>query len=708
MRTIVIALGLSIVQIASAHQSGSPQESSNTPRFRVATDGVRIDAVVTDRDGRIVSDLTADDFEVRQDGKLQKLLFAQFVPVLSGPPAPSVTSVATNELPSAAPDRPPAAIRRDEVQRTLAIVVDDLSLSAESYPDTRRALHAFVDSDLRPTDLVALLTTGGSMGTLQPFTIDRRILHAAIDRLQWNGRSRNGVEAFEPINKFFAYDTRSGLTDPSDSSAVNNVRRTMSGEGSLSALNLIVQGARDLPGRKAVVFVSEGFGIMEQGAHDNGAQPSWRLRPRLDRVIEQATRAGVVIYSLDCRGLQSAGLQAADNLKIGPLQPDGLDQVVRGDYHDRRTFNRDTQEGLAYVAEQTGGFAIMNTNDLATGLAHITNDVRDYYVIGYSPAEGTFVAKGKKPSIHKISIKVKRPGLTVKTRKEFLGVSDPDETTSPRTPAQQLVHAATSPFAETTIGVRATTLPGYSPDEGSYVRALLHIDASALKFADDNSGKKAASVDVLGMVFDHEGVEVAHVSTGFSVALTSEGAADALRDGLAYTLRIPIRKSGAYQLRFALRDQESGALGSTGEYVEIPDTAGGAFSLSGIVLRSDADPPTPGLDGADQITVTPTQAVRVYPRGARLSYAYEIYNATGPVQAAMSIWRGPEKVLTPPASTLVPPPGSERVFAAGGGVKLGEGLPPGNYVLEIAAATSKASAKTANAGAVQRIDFEVR
>jgi len=707
MRAIVIALALSIVQIGSAHQSGSAQESSNAPRFRVATDGVRIDAVVTDRDGRIVSDLTADDFEVRQDGKLQKLLFAQFVPVLAGPPPPH--AVPASATPSdASPAVQPGTIRRDDVQRTLAIVVDDLGLSAESYPDTRRALHAFVDRELRPTDLVALVRTGGSIGALQPFTLDRRMLHDSIDRLQWNVRSRNGVEPFTPVNRFFGLDpSRTGLGDPTDSSLVDNVRQSMSGESSLVALNFIVHSARDLPGRKAVLFVSEGFGMMERGAHDNVAEPAPRTRRALDRVIEQATRGGVVIYSLDCRGLQSARQQAADNSNYGPFQPEGYEKLIRGDSHDRRQFNTDTQEGMAYVAEQTGGFAVLNTNDLTTALAHITDDIRDYYVIGYSPAEGTFAAKGKKPSLHKISIKVKRPGLTVKTRKEFLGVSDPDETTGPKTPAQQLVQAATSPFAETSIALRATTLPGYSPEKGAYVRTLLHIDASALTFAGDSSGKKAASVDVIGMVFDHDGAEVAHVSTGFSVALTQEAAADALRDGVAYTLRIPIRQPGAYQLRFAVRDRDSGALGSTGEYVEIPDTASGEFALSGIVLRSDADPATPGFDGADQTTVTPTQAMRIYPRGAQLSYAYEIYNAAGAVQATMSIWRGSEKVLTPPASTLVPPAGSERVFAAGGGVKLGEGLPPGSYILEIAATTTKPAAKTASA-ALQRIDFEVR
>ena len=104
MRAIVIALGLTIVQIASAQQFSSPQE--NTPRFRVAADGVRIDAVVTDQKGRIVPDLTAADFEVRQDGKLQKLLFAQFVPVLTGP-----SVAAASSLPSGArSDAPPVPV----------------------------------------------------------------------------------------------------------------------------------------------------------------------------------------------------------------------------------------------------------------------------------------------------------------------------------------------------------------------------------------------------------------------------------------------------------------------------------------------------------------------------------------------------------------------------------------------------------------------
>src|SRR4051794_30744150 len=173
---ILTVLSAASLDAAGGKQNSSPSPAQEIPHFRVATDGVRLDAVVTDHDGRVVPDLTAEDFEVRQDGKIQKLLFAQFVPVLSGRPGRSAISAATNHPDSTPPDQPQGTIRREEVQRTLAIVVDDLSLSAESYPDAKRALHAFVDRELRPTDLVALVRTGGSIGALQPFSLNRRLL----------------------------------------------------------------------------------------------------------------------------------------------------------------------------------------------------------------------------------------------------------------------------------------------------------------------------------------------------------------------------------------------------------------------------------------------------------------------------------------------------------------------------------------------------
>jgi VWFA-related protein len=665
----------------------------------VGVDAVRIDAVVTDRDGRTVPNLTAADFEVRQDGKLQSVTFAQFMPVLTGP-APTAGVSMSGSRAASAPVITPSSVKREEVQRTIALVVDDLGLSFESFYGMQKSLHTFVDRELRPGDLVALVRTGGAGGGLQPFTTDRRVLHSVIDGLRWNGQSRNGVEPFVPINSWdtFGGSGRGGevTISPTDFKSVDRLRASMSGAGTLGALNLVVRGARELPGRKAIILVSDGFQILE------GDGPESRVRLALDGVVEQATRSGVVIYALDARGLQTAGFQAGDNIK------NQGESGVRNFGGDRTRFLRDTQEGMAYLAEQSGGFAVMNTNDLAWGLGRITDDVRDYYVIGYSPSEGTFAKPGQKPSLHKISIKVNHPGLRVKTRKEFLGVSDPPEIAGPATPAQQLIHAATSPFAATDIALRATTLPGYSPELGTFVRALLHIDARPLTFVEGEGGKKTASVDVLGMVFDQDGTEVAHLSTGFTMGLAKEAAEAALGDGLAYMLRIPIPRAGAYQVRFAVRDQQSGMVGSAGEFVEIGDIAGGVFALSGIVLRPDDGSSGASAKIPEDIAITPAQALSVYRPGTRLSYAYEIYNAATPIQAATSVWRGTEKVLAVEPATLVPPPGGGRRFAAAGGFKLGERLPPGSYVLQIAATRQDPERKDRNRTAVQRIGFEVR
>ena len=217
---------------ASRHSAGAGEAT----RFRVGVDAVRIDAVVTDRDGRTVTDLTADDFEVRQDGKLQTVSFVQFNPVLSGP-APAIDTPRANVAkaePAAAVA--PSAVKREDVQRTLAIVVDDLGLSVEGLQSMRGALHKFVDQELRPTDLVALVRTGGAGGGLQPFTTDRRVLHSVIDGLNWNGLSRNGVEPYEALNEWttFSGGGRGGdtnLADPSDFHALNAIRSSISASG---------------------------------------------------------------------------------------------------------------------------------------------------------------------------------------------------------------------------------------------------------------------------------------------------------------------------------------------------------------------------------------------------------------------------------------------------------------------------------------------
>jgi VWFA-related protein len=704
---------LAMAGLGAALLAQEPQ----TPRFRVAVDAVRIDAVVTDKDGNVVRDLTADDFEILQDGRKQKVTFAEFVPV-SVAPSPTVAAPPTLKASNVvgAPPLPGAPVRRENIQRTIALVVDDISLSVESLSYAKRGLHDFIDHAMQPGDLVALVRTGGSIEGLQPFTTDRRVLHAAVDNLRWNG---SRVEAFAAVNQFVVplEHTPAGF-DANDFSTVEGLRTATRSAGTLGALNLVIQSAKNLPGRKALLFVSEGFLMNKKegigvrspdnptGIDVQSSDP--RVRAPLDRAIDQATRAGVVIYSIDARGLQTGGLLASDNLKTESVgedpQSEGvLSKSIAKEQQDRGDMLRNTQEGMKYLAEQTGGFAILNTNNLGAALARASQDVRDYYIIGYAPEARTFARKGAPPQFHKVVVHVKRPGLKIRSRREFIGISDVDETAASETPAQQLVNAAISPFTSTDIAVRATTLPGFD-DRGLFLRALLHIDASALTFAKDAEGKSTASADVLGMAFDRDGTEVAHLSTGFSAALTADAAADALRDGLAYSLRIPIPRAGAYQVRFVVRDRASGKYGNAGEFVDLPDVAHGVFAVSGIVLRTAGDL-TPR--DADAHAISPSQAVRAYQAGSEVKYACEIYNASGPVQLGLSVWRGTDRVLGAPPATLTPTSDAGRAFAVAGAFKLGPSLPPGRYILQLAVQTANSKAGKI-ARALQQMDFDVK
>ena len=165
-------------------QTPSASRSQAGAVIRVTVNPVQVDAVVTDKKGQLVTDLTAEDFEILQDKQPQPISNFSFVSTAS--PSTTGRDATTAVQPS------PGALRPDQVKRTIAFVVDDLGLSWESTRGVRDALAKFVDEQMQPNDLVAILRTGGGIGALQSFTSDKRQLRAAVERLKWNPLGRGG------------------------------------------------------------------------------------------------------------------------------------------------------------------------------------------------------------------------------------------------------------------------------------------------------------------------------------------------------------------------------------------------------------------------------------------------------------------------------------------------------------------------------------
>ncbi|HMJ09410.1 MAG TPA: VWA domain-containing protein, partial [Pyrinomonadaceae bacterium] len=169
-----------------------PAEDDNV--IKISTNLIQIDATVQDKSGKIVTGLTADDFEVYENDKKQEITNFSFVELQPDRPAsPAIARQDKNSLP--VPPMP-ARLRPEQVRRTIALVVDDLGLSFGSINGVKSALKKFVDEQMQPNDLVTIIRTSAGSGVLQQFTSDKRMLHAAIARIRWYPLGRSDVGVF--------------------------------------------------------------------------------------------------------------------------------------------------------------------------------------------------------------------------------------------------------------------------------------------------------------------------------------------------------------------------------------------------------------------------------------------------------------------------------------------------------------------------------
>jgi hypothetical protein len=238
--------------------------------------------------------------------------------------------------------------------------------------------------------------------------------------------------------------------------------------------------------------------------------------------------------------------------------------------------------------------------------------------------------------------------------------------------------------------------------------ALRPSKADALTFPTGTNNTKTATVDLVGLVINNDGVQVDTIATGFNLTLENAAAEEGIKEGLVYVARVLIKKPGGYQLRFAVRDRHSGAVGSAGGFVNVPDVTGGAFALSGIVLRDGEHSDVRESLDSDEFSLRPADALRAYAPGAQLSYSYEIYNPGTALQTAASLWRGPDRITVPLAADRLVTPTRGGPLVVAGGLKLPDRLPKGTYVLQLTATSDNPKQAKKPRIAVQRISFDVK
>jgi VWFA-related protein len=717
---LAVAISLQLSLSAFAQQPVTPQSQPEPPPasqqtrpggdevVHITTNLVQVDPVITDSKGKQVTDLTPDEVQIFEDGKAQKITNFSYVSLNSA--APSVAPISPDKN---APPVPPVRLRPEQVRRTMALVVDDLGLSFESAYYVRQALKKFLDQQMQPDDLVAIIRTGGGIGALQQFTSDKRQLYAAVEKVKWNASGRAGVAAFGPIVADPLKATLPEVGNPEAGAEFDRFREDLFAVGTLGAVNYVVKGLRELPGRKSVLLISDGIKIF--GGDQTGNE---RILTALRRLTDLANRSSVVIYAMDARGIANVNLTAEDSLS--GMSPTDVEQSLS----DRRTEFFESQNGLNYLAQQTGGLFIRNSNDLNAGIRRVIQDQEGYYLIGYRPDESTFDAISGRRKFHKLTLKVNRPGkFNVRMRTGFFGVTDEEAEAAPQTSAQRLVAALTSPFGSAGVHVRLTSLFANDPKMGSMMRSMLYVKASDLTFKTEPDDWHTTVFDIVAVTYGDNGVLVDRIGRTHTMRLKGKTYERVLRDGFTYNLAVPIKKAGAYQLRTAVKDGGSDRVGSASQFIEVPDIKKNRLTLSGIVIRGvplqSFEKGGVGVINEDQASEDAVDdaeagpAVRQFKTGQVMVYGLVVYNAqidkaTGKpgLQIQVRMFRNGQltftgKEMPVDATTQLD---MKRITVAGA-IRLGTEMKPGEYSFQVI--VTDPLAKEKHRVTTQWIDFEL-
>jgi VWFA-related protein len=677
---------------ANPQKSGPPVVDAQDV-VRITTNLVQVDVSVT-KDGKPVTDLQPEDFEIFEDGKPQTITNFSYVSNVPGN-APLAAPPVAKSKDKTAPPIPPANVNLNDQRRTIALVVDDLGMSFESMSRLRPQIKKFLDT-LLPNDLIAIIRTGGDVGSLQQFTNDRRVLESALDRLRWNPCSRAGLNVFQPAGP--GADDDFNIPEASNTGVCSEVMVF----SSFKALRYILQGMSHLPGRKSMMFFSDYLPVQDQepsayeqtkrmagdtantpitSVNTNARISDNKYYEQLERIAEMAIRSSVVIYSVDTRGLQYTGTTAADRTTLHSrvLRSNPGAAAAESRMRDRNRQLWIGQQGSDLIARQSGGFLVRNMNDF--GFNRVMDDQQGYYLIGFRPTEETF-----NRDFHRLKAKVKRGGVSVRTRDGFFGFTE-TETRPPKPEAEsEITKALISPFGSHDLTVMLTSFFIEEADKAPALRSFIFLDAHNLAFTDLPDGSHETNLSISTILFGDNGKVVGQEDQTGTLRFDRAGYERVMRDGIAYSFDTPVKLPGAFQFRVAVRDAGSGRMGTAGQFIQVPDLKSGRLALSGIVVRDANRAASLNISSQDdEITTGP--AVRRFHQGSTAAYGYLIYNAAGrgaQLTSQTRIFRDGRMIVSndPTIINMQGQTDPQRIRALHH-LELGKEMAPGNYVLQI-------------------------
>jgi VWFA-related protein len=627
----------------------SPQEPAPGAAFQVEVNYVEVDVTVTDGDGNTVTGLTRDDFELFEDAQPQTIKTFSYVdiPIEWPEPFPGVDR----------PISPDVGSNRKVVSgRMYAIVLDDLNISAVRTAQVRQQSRQFVERYLGAGDVATVVHTSGAGGASQDFTSDPQLLLASIDKFM--GRKLR-AQALERADEFKECLITMGMMGASGEKAeaacggeqaaspvglearfsvaggprplhMSDFERSQRAMGVLDRLKSLAELLSGISGRrKALVLFSEGIDYVEKDPF--GMRGVTDVIRATQDTINMAARSNVNFYAIDPRGLVGA-TDGFMELAGSGLPQSGTSVALMDE-------QQITQDSLRTLAEETGGFAALNSNAVSSAFGRIVDSNSRYYVLGYygpdHPRDGRF---------HTIDVRVKRPEMTVVARR---GYASPRATTADdrtRADAARRARDAKRPDGDRTSAELRAVLdfalqqsglmmsvhaaPFKHSDKDGSVALAIEIDGSTLQLAPPPAGRGAPNrLELSFFAIDSNGKASAGVRKELDLALTRETSERVKVHGLRFNPRIALAP-GRYQMRIGARESMGGSMGSVFYDLIVPDFRNESLALSGLLLTSASAQQTPTAEPDRSLAkVLPGAATsrREFPSGDALAFYAELY-----------------------------------------------------------------------------------
>jgi len=700
MRNTLLLVVLAALLQAAPPPAAQPPSQPQQPRpaqppvtFRVEVNYVEIDATVEDAQGNFVKNLTRDDFQIVEDGKPQ-----------------SVTAFSMVDIPIERPDPPlysNTAIPPDVVSnrtpfegRVFVLVIDDLNTRFNRTARTRLAARQFVERYVGANDIIAIVNTSGYGKGMQDFTSNRQLALKAIGSAMGNKAESSTSAALQDY-----YQNQNSGTTSNANASFNEMQRWNNARNSIRTLRNIADYMAGMRGRrKAVIYFSEGINYNVVDAINNTHATD--VRNEVQDLIAAATRGNVSFYSVDPRGV-TTGME--DAIEIGGFPADG--SISSTALMEEMRIEHDS---LRVIADETGGFPVLNQNDFRNAFARILEENSSYYVLGYYPTNEKSDGRYRN-----IKVNMLKPGLRVRYRRGYVAPRPTKASTkkaddAPKT-SPELRDALDSPIAISGLTLSAFAAPFKGTGDKVSVALTIEIDGRSLKFTQNPQGLFADDLEISLFAADGNGKIKDGVRDVFNLALKPQTHDIVRQSAFRIVRRIEV-PPGKYQLRIGARESGAGNIGTVVTELDAPDFAKATTSMSGLVIASasgsripTANPDkNPGTEFKDVLPAPPS-ASREFPRGDTLSVFAEIYDNAGraphTVDITATILADDGKVVTTKADARK----SEELQGAAGGYGYTSQFPlvnlaPGRYVLRLTA-----KSRLNNAEAVTReVEFRVR